>query len=242
MNSRHEKRIDPPPLNRIPVTDLERMKRDGLENLYAPTQAEARTLETVFRRVWDLFYDDFVKNGSPIVSVFFTWDGDTSTGDFGPPNDAICCCWEDHAAIGIEQTAFSHEDPENYLALLLLHELAHLRVKDDHTAEFENDLNYLLSEFNRTYRTVLANDFSGYSGSLKTDQRRADSLAIPAAWTKTAYRADGKTAAPRKKKRIDDSSQSARRAMIQRMKQQDKEAATAERAKIQKDYNGVRRS
>lgn len=243
-NMEDERKIFPPPLNQIPAADLQRMKRDGLGNLYAPMQAETEALEKIIRKAWDLFYDDFMKDGSPIVSTLFTWDGETSTGDFEPSNDAICCCWEDHAGIGIEKAAFSHENLENYLALLLLHELTHLLVEGDHTADYENYLSYLIIAYNRAYGTNLVNDFSGYSGSLKKDQRRADSQEVPSTWISLfsgikGHRSDGKKTATQKKRKsaIDDSSQSARRAMIQRMKQQDKQTAS-EKSQIRKDYNG----
>ncbi|MCD8051277.1 MAG: hypothetical protein LUE89_06320 [Clostridiales bacterium] len=160
-----------------------------------------RHSSTRYRRkpwqVWSLFYGDFVKDGKPVLTVLFTWDGETSTGDFAPPNDGIYCGWGDCAGIGVEKAAFLHDG--DYLAFLILHELAHLRMGggegDGHDADFENQLQYLLSVYNDAYGTHLINDFAGYKGecSLKRDQKRADSMAVPASWVEIFKKAPSKS-------------------------------------------------
>ncbi|MCD8189234.1 MAG: hypothetical protein LUD78_03280 [Clostridiales bacterium] len=257
-----QKRVAPPQLNRIPDKDLERMERDGLGRLYTPNRKEAERLERVFGKVWNLFYTDCVKDGTPILTVLFIWNGETSTGDFAPPNDAIFCGWENHAGIGIEKAAFLHDD--DYLAFLFLHELAHLRMGggdgEAHSADFENQLQYLLSVYNDAYGTHLENDFAGYKEecSLKRDQQRADSAPVPASWVELFKKAptESKESRSTKKRKVavsgdsaqkrkvaisDDSAQKARRDMIRRMQQQETEPKTSQKSKVRKSYNGVRR-
>lgn len=245
-----QKRVVPPQLNRISAEDLQRMERDGLGRLYTPNRKEAERLEKVFGQVWSLFYGDFVKDGKLVLTALFTWDGDTSTGVFGPPNDGICCCWGDHAGIGVEKAAFLRDG--DYMAFLLLHELAHIiRSGDegeDHDTDFEDLLDYLLLQYNKTFGTHLQNDFAGYKGehSLKRDQKRADSMTVPDSWAEIFKKTPSESAESRstQKPKAADPGNSAqdthRAAMIQRMQQQDKEPKTSKQVKIVKSYNGVR--
>lgn len=214
-----QKRVAPPQLNQIPAETLARMERDGLGRLYTPNHKEAERLEKVFGQVWDLFYDDCVKDGKPVLTVLFTWDGATSTGDFAPPNDAIYCGWEDHAGIGVEKAAFLHDG--DYLAFLLLHELAHLRMGggeegEAHNADFENQLQYLLGVYNDACGAHLENDFAGYKGEhgMKLDQQRADSMAVPASWVELFKKAptESKKSRSTQKKKTAISGNSAQKA------------------------------
>lgn len=225
------------------------MERGGLAGLCELEQDQMKRIWRLIRRAWFTFYNLIVRDGQPIITGFFIFNADESRGDFSQIG-AICSIWDGCSCIGLDYTAGNASDDD--VVLLLLHELAHaVLLQDEHDEKYEKYLNSLISVYNAEFEADVINDYDGFTGgegekmTLVQNQRRADSRAIPTAWLEKVYRADGKGTIPLKRKKagvIDDSSQAARRAMIQRMKQRDKEAAAAERAKIKKDYNGARRS
>lgn len=244
MNAGHEKRISPPLLNRIPAADLKRMQRDGLAGLCELDDAQMKRIWGLIRRMWYTFYSLIVRDGQPIITGFFIFNADESRGDFSQLG-AVCSTWDGCSCIGLDYTAGNASDDD--ITLLLLHELTHaVLLQDEHDEEYESFLNHLIGVYNREFETQIINDYEGFTGSerdkmrLIQNQRRADSRAIPTAWIEKPYRADGKTATPRKKKKAaaDDSSQSTRQAMIWRMQKQDKQAAS-EKSQVRKDYNGA---
>lgn len=153
-----------PTLNKVPKAFLEEQKENGLAGLVEPTAEERGNVEKWAAMVWELLESTMQKFPYPVAGLYL-YDHRQCSGDFFEA-EAICSN-QVHTETG-EKRSFIGFDIEpvrcggEYLAFLLLHEIAHAATAaarhDDHYHQY---LNYLLYSFNAEYGTSLVNDYAG---------------------------------------------------------------------------------
>lgn len=153
-----------PELNRVPKAFLEEQKENGLAGLVEPTAEERENLQEWAAMVWELVGGAMQKFPHPVVNLYL-YDRGQCSGDFFEA-EAICSNQE-HTGTGAKRAIIGVDiEPVRrggeYLAFLLLHEIAHAATAAaGHDCRFHQYLNYLLFSFNQKYGTSLMNDYIG---------------------------------------------------------------------------------
>lgn len=153
-----------PTLNKVPKAFLEEQKENGLAGLVEPTVEERENLQEWAAKVWELLGSTMQEFPYPVAGMYL-YDHRQCSGDFSEA-EAICSNQE-HTGTGAKRAIIGVDiEPVRrggeYLAFLLLHEIAHVATAaaghDDH---FHQYLNYLLYSVNQKYGTSLVNDYIG---------------------------------------------------------------------------------
>ena len=151
-----------PALNRAPKAFLDEQKENGLAGLVEPTAEERGNVEKWAAMVWGLIGSAMQKFPYPVAGLYL-YDHRQCSGDFGI-SEGICSCQrnagtgEKRAIIGLDIEPVRRGG--EYLAILLLHEIAHAATAEaGHDGNFHQYLDYLIYVFNAEFGTSLENDY-----------------------------------------------------------------------------------
>ena len=151
-----------PELNKVPKAFLEEQKENGLAGLVEPTAEERGNVEKWSAKVWELIGGTMQKFPYPVAGLYL-YDHRQCSGDFFEA-EAICSnqihteTGEKRSIIGLDIEPVRRGG--EYLAFLLLHEVAHAATAAaGHDGHFHQYLDYLLFSFNERFGTSLVNDY-----------------------------------------------------------------------------------
>lgn len=153
-----------PALNRVPKAFLDEQKENGLAGLVEPTAEERENLQEWAAKVWELLESTMQEFPCPVAGMYL-YDHRQCSGDFSEA-EAICSNQE-HTGTGVKRAIIGVDiEPVRrggeYLAFLLLHEIAHAATAAaTHDSHYHQYLNYLIYVFNAEYGTSLVNDYVG---------------------------------------------------------------------------------
>lgn len=145
-------------INKLSNDILQFMRDYGLTCLYYPDQQTCDRIEQLFGKIWNLFSKLNGRDGYTVEALFI-YDREKCERHIG---DAHTTMHKYRSAIGLDRSILDSD--EDYLALLLLHELAHALGNLDHDDLYENFLNYLISIYNAAYDAHVTNDYDSYEG------------------------------------------------------------------------------
>lgn len=153
-----------PELNKVSEKFLLAQAESGLAGMVEPTEEERKNVQEWGEKVWDMLGDTVQKFPYPIVGLYM-YDHTKCTKMFAGLEGV--CSNQQHTETGERRAIIGLDvDPVRrggqYLAFLLLHEIAHAATAaighDDH---FHQYLDYLIYSFNSEYGTSLVNDYCG---------------------------------------------------------------------------------
>ena len=150
-----------PILNDVPAAFVRDITQIGCPGLLQPTQQEKALVEEQLEKVWQLIGDTMAEYPFPVVGVYLYDDlqaADEYYMTVGMCNQqAGMDKASSRALIGIGRSAVKRGD--DYLAFVLLHEMAHAATSVNHDDRFRQYLDYLIMSYNREYGTEIENDY-----------------------------------------------------------------------------------
>lgn len=152
-----------PMLNVVPPDFAESAKSSGLKRILTADVPTKKLINRIIFRVWRILGGATKQYPFPIKGVFL-FNAEECTGDFDGcdgmcMNQARTITADKRAMIGISTQAAARG--EDYVSLVLLHEVSHAATGEGHTTQFHQYLDYLIMTYNAKYGTEIANDYSG---------------------------------------------------------------------------------
>lgn len=152
---------EPPALNDVPAGFVRDITRIGCPGLLQPTKQEQTIINEQLEKVWKLIGDTMREYPYPVVGVYlyddYSAEGEYCMADGMCSNQASTENTPRRAIIGIGRSAVNRGS--DYLAFLLLHEIAHAAAGIGHDDGFHQYLDYLIMSYNHEYGTELKNDY-----------------------------------------------------------------------------------
>lgn len=151
-----------PLLNDLPSSFIFEQKREGLRQLYKPTQRETHLVTEQIRKVWEVFCEQILSSLHPPINGIFLYDSRECQGDYNIA-DGICVWSEDSSAFYIGLASDIVQSSEAEILSILIHELAHALAYDfqggGHNPHYEAYLDMMYMQYNSEYGTELQNDY-----------------------------------------------------------------------------------